>query len=95
MLCLHDGPFEIVQHAFLCQWSLQNRTTHPFGGGPLVDDASFGLGPAEHHIPMHPGLSGSIAGTTVVEGVLGKPSVIGSSTDEWKVFKSPLAFIYV
>ncbi|GFV03432.1 hypothetical protein TNCV_2523851 [Trichonephila clavipes] len=71
--CLHDGPFKLSNHVFfLMPMVFTKQNKHSFGGGLLVRGYPLGLGPAEQHIPMHPGLSGSVTGTTVVEGARGR-----------------------
>ncbi|GFX02430.1 hypothetical protein TNCV_2285961 [Trichonephila clavipes] len=85
MLCLHDGPFEIVQpRLFLMPMIFTKQNKHPFGGGLLVDDTSSDLA-LPSSIFQCIGFIGQRHGHHRGRKVLGKAS-IGS-------IKAPLASI--
>ncbi|GFY01656.1 uncharacterized protein TNCV_2608391 [Trichonephila clavipes] len=53
MLCLHDGPFEIVQPRLFYANGLYKTEQTPVWRWALGRWCQLGLGPAEQHIPTH------------------------------------------
>ncbi|GFX13637.1 hypothetical protein TNCV_1921501 [Trichonephila clavipes] len=81
MLCLLDGPFEIVQpRLFLMPMVFTKQNKHPFGGGLLVDDTSSDLA-LPSSVFQCIGFIGQRHGHHRGRKVLGKAS-IGSMTNE-------------
>ncbi|GFV93145.1 hypothetical protein TNCV_572841 [Trichonephila clavipes] len=72
MLCLHDGPFEIVQPRLFDANGLYKTEQTLVWRWALGRGYPLGLRPCHDGIFNASGLSGSVTGTTVVERCSGK-----------------------